>query len=42
VPLPTDLAETVKVNERVWAAMEDRIISGEVKEMGWFPNGTSG
>ena len=41
-PWPTDPTEALKLNEMMWAAMDNKIKSGEVKEIGWFVDGTSG
>ena len=41
-PTPADLSEGLKLNEMLFAAMDDLIKRGEVEEFGWFPDGTSG
>ena len=41
-PTPTDPSESLKLNEMMFAAMDDLIKRGEVEEFGFFPNGRSG
>ncbi|MEM3627484.1 MAG: hypothetical protein QXZ25_05610 [Candidatus Bathyarchaeia archaeon] len=41
-PWPTDLAETAKLMETMWAGIDNLIKKGEIKEFGWFLDGTSG
>jgi hypothetical protein len=41
-PWPTDPAEGAKLNEMLYAAMDDFIKMGRVKEFGWFLDGKSG
>ena len=41
-PTPTDPSEGLKLNEMLFAAMDDLIKRGEIEEFGWFPDGTSG
>jgi hypothetical protein len=41
-PWPTDPAEALKLNEALWAAMDDLMKKGEVIEFGWFLDGKSG
>jgi hypothetical protein len=41
-PWPKDPAETAKLGERMWAAMDDLMKKGIIKEFGYFLNGTSG
>ena len=41
-PWPTDPAEALKLNEALWAAMDDLMKKGEVTDFGWFLDGKSG
>ena len=41
-PTPTDPSEGLKLNEMMFAAMDDLIARGEVEEFGFFPDGLSG
>ena len=41
-PWPTDPSEALELNEKMFAAIDDLIKKGEVKEFGYFPDGTSG
>lgn len=41
-PWPRDPAEAAKLRERMWAAIDDLMKKGLIKEFGWFLNGTSG
>jgi len=41
-PWPRDPAESLKLMENAWAGLDDLIKKGEVKEFGWFEDGTSG
>ena len=41
-PTPTDPSEALKLNEMMFAAMDDLIERGEVEEFGFFPDGLSG
>ena len=41
-PWPTDPAAALKLNEALWAGMDDLIKKGEITEMGWFLDGKSG
>jgi len=41
-PWPKDLAESAKLNEMMWAGIDNLLKKGEVKEFGWFLDGTSG
>ncbi len=41
-PWPTDPAEALKVNEALWAAMDELMKKGEVTEFGWFLDAKSG
>lgn len=39
---PTDPVESSRLSEKMWAAIDDLIKKGVVKEMGWFLDGASG
>jgi len=39
---PTDPSEGLKLNEMMFAAIDDLITRGEVEEFGFFPDGLSG
>ena len=39
---PTDSAEYEKLMERLWIGIDDLIKKGEIKEFGYFLDGTSG
>jgi hypothetical protein len=39
---PTDPAENIKLTEMMWAAMEAKINTGEVREFGFFSDSVSG
>ena len=41
-PWPTDPAELPKLAEKMWAVQDDLLKKGEVKEFGFFLDGTSG
>ena len=41
-PWPTDPAEAAKLNEMLWAAVDNSMKTGEIKEFGFFLDGTSG
>jgi hypothetical protein len=41
-PFPTDPAEALKLNEMLWATVDDLINKGEITEFGWFMDGKSG
>ena len=41
-PWPTDPVESLKLLEKMFAAMDDSIKKGAVEEYGFFPDGTSG
>jgi len=41
-PWPEDPEEFSKLMERLWAGMDDLMKKGEVKETGYFLDGTSG
>ena len=41
-PWPTDSAEYEKLMERLWIGIDDLIKKGEIKEFGYFLDGTSG
>jgi len=41
-PWPTDPAEAAKVNEMLFAAMDNLLQTGEVQEFGFFLGATSG
>jgi len=41
-PWPTDLAESSKLQERIWAGIDNLMKKGEVKEFGFFLHGISG
>jgi hypothetical protein len=39
---PPDTVARVKVNEMLWAMIDDMMETGEIREEGFFLNGTSG
>jgi hypothetical protein len=39
---PTDPAEALKLNEMLFAAVDDLMKKGEITDAGWFLNGASG
>jgi len=39
---PTDPAEALKLNEMLWASMDELMKKGEVTEFGWFLDTKSG
>jgi hypothetical protein len=39
---PPDTVERVKVNEMLWAMIDNMMKTGEIREEGFFLNGTSG
>jgi len=41
-PWPTDPSKVLELNEKMWAAIDDLIRKGLVKEMGGFLDGWSG
>jgi hypothetical protein len=41
-PWPTNPAEALKLNERLWAGLDMQIQKGDIKEIGWFIDGSSG
>lgn len=41
-PWPTDPAEWQKLTEMMWAGIDGLVKKGEIKEIGFFLNGTSG
>jgi len=41
-PWPTDPSEALKLNEKMYATMDDLIKKGEIEEFGWFPDANSG
>lgn len=41
-PWPTDPTERLKMNEMLWAMLDDLIEKGEVSEFGWFLDGRAG
>jgi hypothetical protein len=41
-PWPKDLAENEKLMEMMWAGIDNLMKKGEIKEFGWFLDGTSG
>ena len=41
-PWPKDLTETAKLLEKMWAGIDRLLKKGELKEFGWFLDGTSG
>ena len=41
-PWPTDPSESLKLNEMMFAAIDDLIKRGEIEEFGFFPDGRSG
>jgi hypothetical protein len=41
-PWPEDPAENLMIEERLWAGVDDLIKKGEIKEFGYFLDGTSG
>jgi len=41
-PWPTDPAESAKLSEMLFAAIDNNLKTGETLEFGYFPNGTSG
>ena len=41
-PWPTNPEEYLKLNERMWAGMDNLIKKGEIKEFGYFADGRSG
>jgi len=41
-PWPTDPSEALKLNEKMFAAVDDLIKKGEIEEFGFFQDGTSG
>ena len=41
-PWPTDPVEALKLNERMWAGLDSQIQNGDIKEIGWFMDGSSG
>jgi hypothetical protein len=41
-PWPTDPSEGYKMNERIFAGLEDLMKKGEIVEFGFFPDGISG
>lgn len=41
-PWPTDPSESLKINEKMFAAIDDLIKKGQVREFGHFLDGNSG
>jgi len=41
-PWPQDPGEALKLNEMLWAAMDDLMKKGEIIDFGWFLDGKSG
>lgn len=41
-PWPEDLKETTVLLEKTWAGIDELMKTGEIKEFGWFLDGTSG
>ena len=41
-PWPTNPVEALKLNEMMWAGLDGQIQKGDVKEIGWFMDGSSG
>jgi hypothetical protein len=41
-PWPTDPAEALKINEMLWAAVDELLKKGEITEFGWFMDTISG
>jgi len=41
-PWPMNPEEYLKLNERMWAGMDNLIKKGEIKEFGYFADGRSG
>ena len=41
-PMPTDPSEHLKLEEKMFAAVDDLIKKGEIEEFGFFQDGTSG
>jgi hypothetical protein len=41
-PWPTDPAKYLENEEKIWAGMEGLMKKGEIKEIGYFTNGTDG
>jgi hypothetical protein len=41
-PWPVDPAKYLELEEMIWAGMDGLIKKGEVKELGYYPNGQGG
>ena len=41
-PWPTDASEAFKLNEKMWAAIDNAKKEGKLEDFGFFPNSTSG
>jgi hypothetical protein len=41
-PWPTDPAENLMLEEKLWAGVDDLLKKGEIKEFGYFLDGRSG
>ena len=41
-PWPTDPTEALKLNEKMFATLDNAIKKGEIEEFGFFQDGTSG
>ena len=41
-PWPTDPSESVKLQEQTFTTLDEQIKTGELKELGFFPDGNSG
>ncbi len=41
-PWPTNPVEALKLNEMMWAGLDSQIQKGDIKEIGWFMDGSSG
>jgi len=41
-PWPMDPSKALELNEKMWAAMDDSMKKGLVKDYGIFPDGTAG
>jgi len=41
-PMPTDPSEHLKLEKKMFAAVDDLIKKGEIEEFGFFQDGTSG
>ena len=41
-PSPADLSEALKLNEKIFAGVDDLLKKGEIEEIGFFQDATSG